>query len=297
MESQQRTSRRTFLNQSACAVLGAAISPFCTAAFAQSAAGERFELSLHPFSLKKLFDSKQLELLKYPRFAKEELGISNIEFAVEFCSHLLDAPEKADEIRKESEGMGVKNRILLCGADPPLDGATSEVREAAVSAHLKWAKVAERLGCEFMRVRASTQGDRQKQLEHAAEGIGTLCDKLKSSSVSVLIENISEHSRDPSWLVELVKRIGTERVGLVADFGNFDGDIYDGMKQLLPYTKSICTKSWEFDAEGNETKIDFRRMMNVVKESKFRGCIAIEYLGGEPVNGVKKTAALINRHS
>ncbi len=296
MQTQRRTSRRAFLNQGLCAVSGAAITPFYTAAFAQNPDAPRFELSLHQISVKKLFNSNQLDLMRYPKFAKEQFGISNVEFDVTWCAPLLDAPEKADEIRKQADSAGVKIRVLLCGGSPALDASTADEREAAISEHLKWAEVAGRLGCEFLRVRAATKGDRQEQLEHAAAGIGALCDKLKSSSVSVLIENIGGFSRDPSWLVELVKRIGVKRVGLIADFANFDGDIYEGVKQLLPYTKSICTKSWDFDAEGNETKIDFQRMMKIIKESKFRGCIAIEYLGGEPVAGIKKTAALVKKY-
>ena len=68
------------------------------------------------------------------------------------------------------------------------------------------------------------------------------------------------------------------------------------LPQSEPYTKSVCTKSWEFDQQGNETKIDFEKMMNIVKESSFRGCIAIEYLGDEPVAGVRKTADLIKQY-
>ena len=97
--------------------------------------------------------------------------------------------------------------------------------------------------------------------------------------------------------MQLVERIGTRRVGLVADFGNFEGDIYAGMQRLLPHTKSICAKSWEFDADGNETQIDFTKMMKIIKDSKFRGCISIEYLGDDPIGGITKTAKLIQRHS
>ena len=152
------------------------------------------------------------------------------------------------------------------------------------------------MGCEFIRVRASTEGDRNEQLDHATKGIGALCNALDDSPVSVLIENIAGCSRDPDWLVALVNRIGAKRVGLIADFGNFEGDIYEGMRRLLPFTKSVCTKSWEFDEQGNETKIDFARMMSIIKESSFRGCIAIEYLGTETVAGVRATAELINRY-
>jgi hypothetical protein len=115
--------------------------------------------------------------------------------------------------------------------------------------------------------------------------------------LSVLIENVAGFSRDPDWLVALVERIGPERVGLIADFGNFDGDLYEGMAKLLPYTKSVCTKSWKFDDQGNETTIDFARMMEVIKGSAFRGCIAIEYLGNEPVAGVQRTVQLLRRVS
>ena len=84
-------------------------------------------------------------------------------------------------------------------------------------------------------------------------------------------------------------------MGLIADFGNFDGDLYEGMKRLLPHTKSLCTKSREFDAEGNETTIDFGRMMQLVKASPYRGCIAIEHLGDEPLAGLRKNIALVQK--
>ncbi len=199
-------------------------------------------------------------------------------------------------LQNSPRSLGIKHRALLCGAVPALDAATEAERRAAVEDHLKWAEVAKHLECDYIRVRASTEGDRNEQLDRAAEGVGAFCDAMANSPVSVLVENVAGFSKDPTWLVELVERVGPKRLGLIADFGNFDGDIYAGMQQLLPYTKSVCTKSWEFDQQGNETKIDFAKMMGVVKESTFRGCIAIEYLGDEPVAGVRKTAELIRRN-
>jgi sugar phosphate isomerase/epimerase len=292
-----KKSRRTFLRQSVLGALGAMLASVHASASASKGDEKRFELSLHHGSLKPLIDNDALSLMGYAKFAGEQLGIHNIEFGADFCAELLGDAKKTRKLRKVSKRNGVRNRVLLDAAEPALDAPTMEEREAAIASYVKWAKVAEGLGCEFIRVRASSPGDRNTQLANAAHGIGTLCDKLKSSPVSVLIENVAEFSRDPSWLIALVKRIGTDRVGVLADFGNFDGDLYDGMKQLLPYTKSVCTKSWAFDAAGEETKIDYKRMMNIIKASKFHGCIAIEYLGDNPVDGVRKTAALIKKHS
>ena len=279
MQALQRTSRRVFLNQAICAAAGVALGPLATAAPKRKTAGPRFEISLHQKSLERLFGSKKLDLRNFPKFAKDVLGLSNIEFSVEWCAHLLDAPEKADEYRKIAADNGVKIRTLLCAAKPALDAKTLKEREVAIAEHIKWVKVAEHLGCDAIRLRASTKGDPKKIIEYAEHGLGTLCNAIRSSPVSPLIENTKECSRDADWLVDLVNRIGRKRVGLLADFANFDNDIYEGMEKLLPYTEEVCTKSWEFDAEGNETKIDFQRMMKIIKDSKFRGCIAIEYRG------------------
>ena len=291
-----RDSRRSFLNQSLLALPGLAIAHLGSRAIADENQGKRFEISLHQYSLKKLFDSGELTLPDYATFAKRTLGISNIEFAAEFCGDLLGAPEKTNAIRAQSKQAGVTNRVFLCAAGKALDAVTAKERSQAVDEHLAWAKVAEGLGCEYLRVRASTNGDPKQQLTNAAVGIGKLCDALEKSSISVLVENIAGLSRDPDWLVTLMEKIGPKRIGLVADFANFEGDIYAGMQRILPYAKSVCTKSWEFDATGNETKIDFARMMKTIKESKFRGCIAIEYLGDKPVSGVRMTAELVERY-
>ena len=286
--------RRQFLRIGGRAVAGIAIGSLAKGQ-ALAAESERFELSIHQYSLKQLFEDGKLATPDYPEFVKQQFGFTNVEFAVEFCDALRQDLTIADAIAERSRQLGIRHRELLCGAQPALDAPSAKQRQAALDDHLKWAAVAEHLECEYIRVRAASEGDRQQQLDHAAQGIGALCDAMADSPVSVLVENITGFSKDPAWLIELVERVGANRLGLIADFGNFDGDIYLGMQQLLPYTKSVCTKSWDFDEDGNETKIDFAKMMNVINESSFQGCIAIEYLGEEPVAGVKKTANLIKR--
>ena len=288
-------SRREFLQRGVLSAAGVAMGPVLLSSHVQAAPDDRFELSIHQYSLKPLFEAGTLDTPAYPRFVKDQFHFANVEFATEFCGSLREDPKTADVIRRQSESLGVRHRALLCGGDTALDAPNGVDRQAAMDDHLEWAKVAERLGCECLRVRASSEGNRRSQLTHAADGIGGLCEAMKDSSVSVLIENIAGWSRDPNWLVELVERIGAGRVGLIADFGNFNGDIYAGMQRLLPYAKSICTKSWDFDEDGNETKIDFSRMVDIIRKSGFRGCVAIEYLGKDPIGGVNKTAALIRR--
>ena len=53
----------------------------------------------------------------------------------------------------------------------------------------------------------------------------------------------------------------------------------------------------DFDAAGNETGIDYKRMMQIVLRAKFKSWVGIEYEGTvlpEP-DGVKATLRLLQR--
>ena len=81
------------------------------------------------------------------------------------------------------------------------------------------------------------------------------------------------------------------------DFGKLGGDIYAGNKAMLPWMEVVSAKSHNFDADGNEEKFDYARLIGDVKASGFKGIIAIEYEGSKlgPVEGVKATQKLIQR--
>ena len=67
------------------------------------------------------------------------------------------------------------------------------------------------------------------------------------------------------------------------------------MEELLPYAKGVSAKSYDFDAEGNESKIDYRRMLKLVIAAGYRGHVGIEYEGKElpEPEGIKATKRLL----
>jgi sugar phosphate isomerase/epimerase len=88
------------------------------------------------------------------------------------------------------------------------------------------------------------------------------------------------------------------RCGTLPDFGNFyEYDRYQGVTDLMPYAKAVSAKSYDFDAKGDETKIDYRRMMKTVLDAKYRGWVGIEYEGNtlpEP-EGILATKRLLEK--
>jgi hypothetical protein len=87
------------------------------------------------------------------------------------------------------------------------------------------------------------------------------------------------------------------------DFGNFliaEGEWYDrylGTQQMMPFAKAVSAKSHDFDARGEETNTDYRKMLRIVLDAGYRGFIGIEYEGGNLSEraGIEATLALLER--
>jgi len=45
---------------------------------------------------------------------------------------------------------------------------------------------------------------------------------------------------------------------------------------LMPFAKSVCAKSHDFEGEGNEAATDFKRMMRIVLVPGYMGFVGIE---------------------
>jgi sugar phosphate isomerase/epimerase len=116
-------------------------------------------------------------------------------------------------------------------------------------------------------------------LEHAAEAIGALLE-YASGELRVLIENHGGVSSDPAWVVALIDRVGDPNLGTLPDFGNFGRyDRYEGVEALIPFAGGLSAKCYDFDERGQETSIDFQRMVQIARAGGYRGFIGVEYEG------------------
>ena len=117
----------------------------------------------------------------------------------------------------------------------------------------------------------------------------------------MIVENHGGLSSDGAWLADVIRRVDHPRCGTLPDFGNFtltDGtryDAYRGVAELMPFARAVSAKSYDFDAAGNETSIDYRRMMKIVVDAGYDGYVGIEYEGSRlpEVEGIEATRDLL----
>jgi len=138
----------------------------------------------------------------------------------------------------------------------------------------------------------------EEQQRLAADGLRRLCELADPFDINVIVENHGGLSSHGNWLAGVMRQVDHPRCGTLPDFGNFyEYDRYQGVAELMPFARAVSAKSHDFDAEGNETTKDFRRLMRTVLDAGYRGWVGIEYEGDRlpEREGIRLTKELLER--
>lgn len=258
--------------------------------------GPLFTISLAQWSLHKTLFAGELDHLDFPRAARADFGIDAVEYVNAFFKEKNSAAYVA-ELKKRCDAEGVASLLIMCDGEGALGDPDAAARSKAVENHRKWIDAASALGCHSIRVNAQSSGERDEQMKLAADGLRKLCEVGDAAGISVIVENHGGLSSHGDWLAGVMKLVDHPRVGSLPDFGNFyEYDRYKGVEDLMPFAKGVSAKSWDFDdATGEETKMDYRRLLRIVVDAGYRGRIGIEFEGKrlDEREGVRRTKALL----
>jgi sugar phosphate isomerase/epimerase len=166
-----------------------------------------------------------------------------------------------------------------------------------VENHRKWIDAAKTLGCITIRVNAASDGSFEEQQKLAADGLARLTAIGAAAGINVVVENHGGLSSNGQWLAGVMKMVSHPRCGTLPDFGNFyEYDRYQGVADLMPFAKAVSAKTHDFDAQGNETTKDYRRLVKIFLDAGFHSWIGIEMQGAPSEReGVAATLALLER--
>ena len=292
----QSTNRREFLATTSATVAATALSRW---SFAQdTATGKPFKISLAQWSLHKPLFAKEIDNLDFAKVAKERFGIEAVEYVNQFFKDKAKDAKYLEEMKKRTSDLGVTNVLIMIDGEGGLGNSDASKRTTAVENHYKWVDAAKYLGCHSIRVNAETDKPYEEGSKLAADGLRRLSEYAKPLGINVIVENHGGLSSNGKWLSETIRATGMENCGTLPDFGNFyEYDRYQGVADLMPLAKAVSAKSYDFDANGNETKIDFAKMMKIVLDAGYRGWVGIEYEGSKlsPDDGIKVTKKLLEK--
>ena len=255
-----------------------------------------FQISLAQWSLHSTLFAGKLDNLDFPRAAKQQFGITAVEYVNQFYK-AKDAEYLAD-LAGRAAGEGVENLLIMCDGLGNLGDPDDKSRSQAIENHYPWLEAAKRIGCHSIRVNAASKGTFEEQQKLAVDGLSRLAEFADPMEMSVIVENHGGLSSNGEWLAGVIQAVDRPNCGTLPDFGNFyEYDRYQGVEELMPFAKGVSAKSYDFDDEGNEKRIDYRRMLEIVINAGYRGWIGIEYEGKElpEDEGIMATKRLLDR--
>ena len=244
----------------------------------------------------------------FPAIAKEQFGIDTIELVNTFYFSKAGDHDYWNAFKIQCQQLGVQVGIIMCDALGDLGHADENTRNAVVKNHYAWVDIAQMLGAHSIRVNASGQGNAAELAANATDGLAKLAAYGETKGVNIVVENHGGYSSNGQWLAAVIRAVNSPYCGTLPDFGNFciEGspadcitqyDRYKGVAELAPLAKGLSAKAYDFDNEGNETTIDFFRMMQIASDAGYKGHVGIEYEGHSLTEqqGIKATQLLLNR--
>jgi L-ribulose-5-phosphate 3-epimerase len=262
-----------------------------------------FRISLAQWSLHRAFRAGEVDHLDFARVARQDFGIEAIEYVNTFFMDKARAGAYLAEMNRRAGDEGVYQHLIMCDREGRLGDPDAAARRQAVENHHKWVEAARELGCAMIRVNAASEGSWEEQVALAADGLRQLTEFGATADINVVVENHGGLSSNGRWLVEVIRRVDHPRCGTLPDFGNFNiggGEVYDryvGVAELMPYAKAVSAKSHDFDADGDEVAMDYRRLMKIVTDAGYRSWVGIEYEGSRlsERDGIAATLRLLER--
>lgn len=263
-----------------------------------SAQQPAYKISLAEWSLNRTLRKGTITNMDFPRIAKETYGLDAVEYVSTFFKDKAEDTEYLTKLKNECDKYGVKSLLIMVDGEGNLADTSVAARNKAVENHYKWVKAAKFLGCNTIRVNAGGRGTMGQMQAAAIDALGKLSAYAADYGINVVVENHGGNSSYGKWLAEIMKSVNRPNCGTLPDLGNFyEYDRYQGVKDLMPYAKGVSGKTHDFDAEGNESQIDYARMMKIVADSGYKGYIDVEYEGNKlsEDEGIKATIALLKK--
>lgn len=236
--------------------------------------------------------------MDYPQFFAAVRGL-DVD-AVELNSPFFASQEHdyITNLKWAADSYGVHiNNIAIDDGGYDLSSADSANREEAINRTVRWMDSAVILGCPNVRNNTGGPGGGAPEaLELCIDSFARLTAEAEKRGLNMVIENHGGISANPDELVTLIKRINSDHIGTVPDFGNFRADIrYQAIEKVAPFAKQIHPKMHDFDENGEQPEWDTARLVNIVKKTGFGGYWMIEFEGREEeFSGLRKSIAFLS---
>ncbi|GAB4112312.1 MAG: hypothetical protein Kow00103_01350 [Candidatus Caldatribacteriota bacterium] len=227
----------------------------------------------------------------------KKLNISEVEIWDEHTKNYT-----IEDFRRLKELINKYNLKLITFAvnNHDFTSKNQDIRNKDIEQVNKWIEISNLLECKILRVLPGNlielNNEKDILLPHTLASFEKCLKNAIINNIVLAIENCPRET-DPGVIIEIVKYFNSKNLMLCPDIGNIKPEIrYAAFESLLPWAVHIHAKTYDFDKNGNESTIDYYKVLDIIKKYNFNGCISIEYEGDkDELWGVEKSISLIRK--
>jgi L-ribulose-5-phosphate 3-epimerase len=118
--------------------------------------------------------------------------------------------------------------------------------------------------------------------------------KAAECGVMLALENHWGLTSTPEGLLRIRKAIDSPWLGVLLDTGNFLEDPYAKLEKVAPIANFVQAKTYYGGGEWYTLDLDYKRIINILRQANYKGYIALEFEGKEAAEtGVRKSVAML----
>jgi sugar phosphate isomerase/epimerase len=250
------------------------------------------KLACCAYSYRSLLTAGEMDLEQFLDVCLE-LGLDGVELTQYYF------PEESDEylhhIKREAFARGLDVSGTAVGGNFCVAEADARAKQIE---HVKdWLAKSALLGSPVLRVFAGHQPDgveEETARGWVRDGLRECAGVAAEQGVVLALENHGGLTSDADGVLDLLEPFTDDPwVGLNLDFGNYTGDNYEQYARCAPQTVTTHAKMSVRQGEERE-RVDYRRVVRIMRGAGYRGYISIEYEGSEePISGISHFAAYL----
>jgi sugar phosphate isomerase/epimerase len=260
-----------------------------------------YKISLAQWSINNMIREDKVSPYEFASLANK-WGFEGLEYVSQLYTDVTksDEPNTAIKlfVQKNNElsvKFGLKNILIMVDEEGNLATQNEVERLTAIENHKKWINAAAAMGCHSIRINLFGETDPELWKSYSKRSLIELSEYALPLNINIIVENHGYLSSNAGLLMALINEVNMKNCGTLPDFGNFclkrennelwdapcteSYDNYKGVAEMMPKAFAVSAKSYDFDGEGNETTLDYHRLISIVKSNGYDQYIGIEYEG------------------
>lgn len=228
-------------------------------------------------------------------------GIDAVELQYEHMPSV--SPSYINELQTSIEGEKVS--IAALSLNNRFGFPNEDVRERELERITKAAEVAKAIGAKVIKLSTGEGSPMDKSYElhkrWVADSLIRVAEVVERMGLPIAVENDEGMCAYPEELLWLIDEINSPYVGVCFNALNLircglSGDsLYEAVELLAPFTMHSHAMFTEFDDEGNDSVIDYGRLIRIFADAEYEGFHSIVDPSEKPFERLPLAVALLNR--